>query len=116
MESLIDQLVKRFTKEVGIPYAFGILLKLSEHIAYQILGFLLGTDVGFDLGFNVRADHMDRLCRRAKLDPVAARLLNDARLLKMQILHIRHDDSIPTFVDTLECLGNLIVFFLDDGK
>ena len=70
MKSLVHQIVEGFAEEVRGPDLGGILLKLGEEIADQILALLLGAYNGGDFGFYRGADEMDGGSAGFQLYPV----------------------------------------------
>ena len=57
-EPLAHQLVQALAEEVGVPDALGVVFKLLQQVAHQLLALLFGAHHGADLGFDVHADEV----------------------------------------------------------
>ena len=101
-QSLVDQFVERLAEHVGVPDLLGALAKRRRDRLDQLLRLRFAADDGVDLGFDVRFDHVDGLRCRAQTHAVAARLLDDLRLLERQLLDRRHHDAVALALDLVQ--------------
>ena len=116
MKSLVDQFIKRFTEHIRLPNLLRIGLELAQKEIDQLLGLLLGAHTRGNLRLDIRLNHMNARCRGAQLHAVTARLLNNLRLFKREVMQIGHDDAISCLLHLVERRLDLVVLLLDVGK
>ena len=112
----VDELVKRFSEDIGFPYFVRVFLKFMKQIFYKFLRLLLGADDRVDLGLYVRTEKVYRFGGGAKSYSVASRLLDYLGLFELQRSYIGHYYPIAGLVDFVKGGGNAVKAILLFGK
>ena len=104
------------SKYIGLPYFCGIPFKLLEQVVDHLLRLLFVADDGRDLRLDIGAYHMDARGARLEAHPIASSLLDDLRLLQMELFCGGDHDAVARLLHLLKSRCHFVVFAFDSRQ